>query len=280
MRYAIDSPILGDYSSARTLGELALVAEESGWDGFFIWDHLTLDGTKPIVDPWVALSVMASMTTRIRIGTAVTPIPRRRPWKLARETVSVDHLSGGRLTLGVGLGSPANTEYERFGEEGDIKIRAAKLDEGLDVLTGLWTGKTFSYRGDHFLVDEARFLPSPVQSPRIPIWVGATWPNKAPLRRAARWDGVYPIYWEGSVNAMSPAILKTIIEYIGEYREGGQAFDAVAGGADMDGDRSKLEDNAMAYAEAGATWYAAPIGPQVGNIDEAKAWIQEGQPKA
>ena len=119
MRYAIDSPILGDYSSARTLGELAFVAEESGWDGFFIWDHLTLDGTKPIVDPWVALSVMASMTTRIRIGTAVTPIPRRRPWKLARETVSVDHLSGGRLTLGVGLGDPANTEYERFGEEGE-----------------------------------------------------------------------------------------------------------------------------------------------------------------
>ena len=209
MLYAIDSPISGDYSDPRLLGELAYLAEQSGWDGFFIWDHLSLEGTQPIVDPWVALSVMAARTERIRIGTAVTPIPRRRPWRLARETASVDRLSGGRLTLGVGLGEPADSEYERFGEDGSLKTRAAKLDEGLDVLTGLWSGEPFSYHGEHFRVEGARFLPRPVQQPRIPIWVGGQWPNRPPWRRAARWDGVYPIYWQGEVNAMTPEILKT-----------------------------------------------------------------------
>ena len=181
MLYAIDSPISGDYSDPRLLGELAHLAEQSGWDGFFIWDHLSIDGMQPVVDPWVALSVMAARTERIRIGTAVTPIPRRRPWKLARETVSVDRLSGGRLTLGVGLGEPADSEYERFGEDGALRTRAAKLDEGLDVLTGLWSGEPFSYQGEHFRVDGACFLPKPVQRPRIPIWAGGQWPNRAPL---------------------------------------------------------------------------------------------------
>ena len=278
MRYAIDSPISGDYSDARLLGEMAHVAEQSGWDGFFIWDHLSLDGTQPIVDPWIALSVIAMRTERIRIGTGVTPIPRRRPWKLARETISVDHLSGGRLTLGVGLGDPADTEFERFGEDGGLKARAAKLDEGLEVLTGLWSGESFSYRGDHFQVDEARFLPRPIQSPRIPIWVGGNWPNKAPLRRAARWDGVYPIYWEGDVVAMTPEILNTIVRYIAEHRGREGDFDVVAPGADQGKDRSRIEDLASAYGEAGATWYAAPIGPKLGAVADVKAWIAAGPP--
>ena len=280
MLYAIDSPISGDYSDPRLLGELAHLAEQSGWDGFFIWDHLSPEGKHPIVDPCVALSVIAARTRRIRIGTAVTPIPRRRPWKLARETVSLDRLSDGRFTLGVGLGEPADSEYERFGEDGGLRTRAAKLDEGLDVLTGLWSGEPFSYRGEHFRVDGARFLPTPVQRPRIPIWVGGQWPNRPPWRRAARWDGVYPIYWKGEVNAMTPEILKTIVEYVAEDRGDRGPFDVVAPGALLGLDRTRLDDTASAYAEAGATWYAAPIGPKVGAVSDVKTWIAEGPPRA
>ena len=140
MRFGIDVPNIGDYSDPLTLADLALVAEESGWEGFFIWDHLSLGLDVPIADPWVVLAAIAMRTQRIRIGTMVTPLPRRRPWKLARETVSVDHLSGGRLTLGIGVGDPSDKEFEPFGEEGSRKIRARMLDEGLDVLAGLWSG--------------------------------------------------------------------------------------------------------------------------------------------
>ena len=147
------------------------------------------------------------------------------------------------------------------------------------MLTGLWSGEPFSYQGEHFRVEGARFLPRPVQQPRIPIWVGGQWPNRAPWRRAARWDGVYPIYWQGEVNAMTPQILKTIVDYVGEHRGDRGPFDVVAPGALLGLDRTRLDDTAAAYAEAGATWYAAPIGPKMGTVPEVKAWITEGPPR-
>lgn len=146
---------------ARNLADLAKKAEDSGWDGFFIFDHILAQKPTryPMVEPWVALSAIALNTTQIKIGTSVTPIPRRRPWKLARETVSLDHLSNGRLIISVGLGYPPDVEYGSFNEEIDTKIRAKKLDEGLEVLFGLWTGKIFSFQGEHFQIDEVKFLP-------------------------------------------------------------------------------------------------------------------------
>ena len=144
------------------------------------------------------------------------------------------------------------------------------------MLTGLWSGEPFSYQGEHFRVDGACFLPKPVQRPRIPIWAGGQWPNRAPLRRAARWDGVYPIYWKGEVNAMTPEILKAIVEYVGEHRGDMESFDVVAAGALLGLDRTRLDDTAAAYAEVGATWYAAPIGPNMGAVADVKAWIAEG----
>ena len=131
MRFGVDVPIKGEYFDPRVLADLAYAAEESGWDGFFVWDHISLGLSEAICDPWVALSAIALRTQRIRIGPMVTPLPRRRPWKLARETVTIDHLSSGRLTLGVGIGSPADVEFESFGDEGDVKMRGAMLDEGL-----------------------------------------------------------------------------------------------------------------------------------------------------
>jgi len=150
MQYGIYLPNFGDEISPRALADLACEAEEAGWDGFFLWDHILYSKTQKLrmVDPWIVLAAMAMKTERIRLGTSVTPLPRRRPWKLARETVTLDHLSNGRLILSVGLGEPGDAEFGQFGEETDVKVRATKLDEGLDVLAGLWRGKSFSHQGN------------------------------------------------------------------------------------------------------------------------------------
>ena len=272
-------PNYGDYFDPRTLADLAHEAEQSGWDGFFLWDTLWAGVTEPMVDPWVALAAIAMRTERIRIGPMVTPLPRRRPWKLARETVSIDHLSGGRLTLGVGLGSPPDTEFEQFGEDGDAKLRAGLLDEGLDVLTGLWSGVPFSYGGDHYRLRETEFAPRPVQRPRIPIWVGGVWPNKAPLRRAARWDGVFPIFMEDN-SAMTPAIMKQVVAYTAKHRQSDAPFDVVASGKAPRDDPGSEAALAAAFADAGATWFVTSIGPALGSVEDSRARIRRGPPRA
>ena len=197
MQFGLYMPNYGVFGHARRLAELAKEAENAGWDGLFLWDHIALhapeDPALAVVDPWVALAAMAMSTQTIRLGTTVTPLPRRRPWKVAREAVSVDRLSRGRLTLGVGIGL-GSAEWANLGEKTDLRVRGQMLDEALDILVGLWSGKPFHYAGKHYRVQEAHFLPTPVQIPRIPIWVGGFWPNKAPFRRMARWDGMFPLF--------------------------------------------------------------------------------------
>jgi alkanesulfonate monooxygenase SsuD/methylene tetrahydromethanopterin reductase-like flavin-dependent oxidoreductase (luciferase family) len=153
VRYGVSVPNFGVGVDARAIGELAREAEESGWDGFFLWDHLLAfsPGPVPVVDPWVALTAVTLSTSRVWLGPMVTPLPRRRPAKLARETASLDHLSGGRLILGVGIGAMPY-EYDYLGEEADMRVRGAMLDEGLEVLTGLWSGEPFGHRGEHYRV--------------------------------------------------------------------------------------------------------------------------------
>src|SRR5215217_2017806 len=164
MRFGVFLPNFGPFGDPDGLVNLALAAERSGWQGFFIWDHIQLDGSAgPIVDPWVALTAVAAATSTLRIGTMITPLARRRPWKVARETVTLDRFSGGRFTLGVGLGEPAQDEFGSFGEPTDPKVRAAMLDEALEVLTRLWSGETVSFAGRHYRVDEVAFQPTPAQ---------------------------------------------------------------------------------------------------------------------
>jgi len=153
-------------------------------------------------------------TEKIRLGIMVTSLSRRRPWMVVRETVSLEHLSNGRLILGVGLGDPAQWEYGSFGEDVNPIARAKQLDESLEILVGLWSGEPFQFCGDHYQLDEMVFLPTPLQKPRIPIWVGGFWPNKPPLRRAARYEGTFP----GSMQALSPEDWRIIKAYIGEHR--------------------------------------------------------------
>lgn len=202
MRYGISLPNGGECATPQFLLELTALAEEADWEGIFLEDYIcyTNDAypvaAPPTIDPWVALAALALQTKRVLLGTMVTPLPRRRPWKLAREAASVDALSQGRLIVGVGSGDVREPGFSHVGEERDAKRRAELLDEGLAILAGLWRGEPFSYQGTHYRVDEVAFLCRPVQQPRIPIWVGGGWLNKGSVQRALCWDGAI-LYKEG-----------------------------------------------------------------------------------
>ena len=277
MKYGIYLPNFGEEISARSLANLAAEAEGAGWHGFFIWDHILHSKSmrSPMVDPWVALAAMAMETEHIRIGTTVTPVARRRPWKLARETVTLDHLSKGRLTLTVGLGDPPNAEFSNFGEESDTRIRAAKLDEGLQILVGLWSGKAFSFQGEQFRIEKTVFRPPAYQSPRIPIWVGGVWPNKAPFRRAARWDGAFPLKGGGRLSGKD---LQEIRVYIERHRESAEGFDLVMMGYTPGDNREKAYMITRPYIAAGMTWWLESLFRVKNSYSEMLARIRQGPP--
>jgi len=265
MKYAVHLPHFGPFGDARVLAGLARDAENAGWDGFFIWDHIAGGGrwSDVMVDPWVALAAIALQTGRIRIGAMVTPLPRRRPVKVARETVSVDHLSGGRLVFGVGIGG-GTAEYDDLGEEPDRRVRGAMLDEGLDVLTGLWRGERFSYDGQYYHIQDTRFLPPPVQQPRIPIWVAGKWPNRAPMRRAVRWDGAFPLFFtEGEEERVEIQACMDYLRSLGDLPPG---FDILYSGHRTPGDDpARAAEIVARFAAFGFTWWLEMIGPlQVG----------------
>ena len=279
LRFGLYLPNFGEGAYARTLAELALESEDAGWDGFFLWDHVMYSNPQhsPMVDSLTALAAIAAKTKRIRLGTTVTPLPRRRPWIVARQTVTLDHLSNGRLILGVGSGNPAYADFQMFGESGDEKNRAEKLDEALEILTGLWTGKQFSYKGKHYAIEKARFLPATKQKPRIPIWVGGFWPNKAPFRRAAKYDGVIPLKLASPIEP-EPRDLRNILAYIKKHRKSTGPFDAAVIGW---GTRKSHTENARKiqhFAEAGMTWWLESLFLQRNSLKEMKRIIRKGPP--
>jgi alkanesulfonate monooxygenase SsuD/methylene tetrahydromethanopterin reductase-like flavin-dependent oxidoreductase (luciferase family) len=228
----------------RVMAGVAAAAEERGWDGLYVWDHIIYrEPVRAVADPWIVLSAIASATSKLRLGPLVTPLARRRVQKLARETATLDLLSGGRLTLGVGLGSDNSGELGPFGEELDPRKRAVLLDDGLDRLAAMWGGE---------------FEPAPVQQPRIPVWVAARWPNRRPVRRAVRWDGLFPIEMPG------PEALAELAQETAEAR-GGEPFDLVA-------EIAPGEDPGP-WAQAGATWVLTGFGrqPRLAAVREAIA---------
>jgi alkanesulfonate monooxygenase SsuD/methylene tetrahydromethanopterin reductase-like flavin-dependent oxidoreductase (luciferase family) len=230
------------------LVDLAVRAEAGGWDGVFLWDHIVhRPPVRAVADPWVALSAIAARTERLRLGPMVTPLSRRRVQKVARETVTLDRLSGGRLTLGVGLGSSNTRELEPFGEATDPRERARLLDEGLTQLASLWDGE---------------FEPPPVQQPRIPVWVAARWPHRRPVRRAVQWDGLFPIELPG------PEALAELADEIAAQRP------ADAGPFDLVVEIEPGEDPEP-WRQAGATWVLTGFGRQP-RADEVRAAIAAG----
>jgi alkanesulfonate monooxygenase SsuD/methylene tetrahydromethanopterin reductase-like flavin-dependent oxidoreductase (luciferase family) len=250
------------------LAELGVEAERAGFDGFFLWDHIVFSNTgegPPIVDPWLVLAVVAARTTRIRLGTMITPVPRRRPWQLAKETTTLDRLSNGRLILGVGIGSPAYGDFGIFHEPADERVRAELLDEGLDILAGLWSGERFSYQGRHFTLDPVRFTPTPVQRPRIPVWVGGVLPAARPIARAARWDGMVPIrFAERALVRPSAADMADAGAKIAAARAAAGSpaeFDLVVW-AEVAEVPAQVPEIARPYQDSGVTWWIETAKPE------------------
>lgn len=224
----------------RDLVEHAVAAEDAGWDGVFVSDTLPT----PFPDPWVVLAGIASRTTDLTLGTWVTPLPRRDPWQVAQEVGTLDQLSGGRVILGAGLGNAE--EYEPFGSEYVPRDLAARFDESLDVITGLWQGEPFSYDGDHFQLEDATVEPLPVQRPRVPILTAGFWPRKNPISRGARWDGLMPVT-ENYPDSFTESELHEMMDY---YRELGGDGDVL-----VPIDYRNTPDGFLEICEeAGVTW--------------------------
>jgi len=278
-RCAIGVPNVGSFGDPSLLVNLAVAAEEHGWDGFFVWDHLLWwDPEWYVADPLVVIAAVAARTARIRIGILVNLLARRRAGKVAREAVTLDHLSQGRLVFGAGLGSRVE-EFTAFGEPGEAKERAARLDESLDLLDALWTGAPVTFRGEYLTATDVTMLPRPVQRPRIPIWCGGRWPVKAPFRRAARWDGVMPTHTEyGLGETMPPDELLAVVRYTRDHRTAPGPFDVVLEGRTDGTAPDRGGAHLLPYVGAGLTWWIEALGWWRGTPADAMTRITQGPP--
>lgn len=278
MKYAFDVANFGPYADPRVLADLARRAEDAGWDGFFIWDHIQVSWPDAVGDPTVQLAAIAMATSRIRFGPMVTPLPRRHPWKFAREAATLDHLSGGRLILGIGLGGDWFTELSTFGYPVDDLTRGEILDEGLAIVSGLLTGEPFSFAGKHYTIKPTQFMPKPVQ-PRIPIWIAGTWPRPRPFRRAARYDGVVPMS-SNIEKDLSTDDVRAIARFIKEHRAGNGPYDIMHAGDTAGKSKREAADIVAPFIEAGATWWNESPLPWKTTLDDVRARIDAGPPRA
>ena len=255
MKHGLSLPNKGDYNDIHRLVKLATLAEESGWDGFFLWDHIA-SGIGPHVDPWIATAAIAAHTSKIRLGLLITPLSRRRPWKVAREIVSLDHLSGGRMVLGAGLGDFREKEFRSFGEVVDPHTRGQMLDEALEIVTGLQSGQRFSYSGSYYQFKETVFNPKPVQLPRVPVWIAGQWPNTPPFRRGAKWDGIVPLArGRAKQNFLTPSEIREIQDYLSRFRSSSEPIDICLSGSLPGVNRSEDTARLAPYVGLGVSWW-------------------------
>lgn len=275
MKYGFTIPSDG----IHTIVELAVEAEAAGWDAAFYWDGINIHD-HPGYDPWVTMAAMAVRTERVRLGAMVSPLARRRPWKVARETVSLDLLSNGRLVLPVGLGALDDGGFVKVGEPTDRKTRAELLDESLEILTGLWSGEPFHYDGKHYHLEEMTFLPKPVQSPRIPIWVVAAWPSERSMARAMRYDGLLPnVIVDGKQQDITPDHIRAMASYVAERRALATPFDIVMEGETPGDDPARAAAIVRPFAEAGATWWNETRWSAMDDIELVRTRIRQGPPR-
>jgi alkanesulfonate monooxygenase SsuD/methylene tetrahydromethanopterin reductase-like flavin-dependent oxidoreductase (luciferase family) len=271
MRTGIFVAPFGELADVRVLAQIAAGAEAAGWDGFFIWDHVQTHGSLDVADPWIALTAAALSTERVALGALVTPLARRRPWDLARQIAVLDRLSGGRMVLGAGLGGDGRREFSAFGEELDPKARAKLLDEALELVVELWRGEPVDHDGAAFTLTGAQVLPTPEQQPRPPVWLACRHPNKVPLRRAARYDGVFPISDDGPLGG---AEVREILAVVAEHRAADAgSFDVViTNHAPPDAGR------AAELAAAGATWWLQGFSDRPA-LEDVRAAALDGPPQ-
>jgi alkanesulfonate monooxygenase SsuD/methylene tetrahydromethanopterin reductase-like flavin-dependent oxidoreductase (luciferase family) len=262
LRAGLYVPPFDELADPLVIARLAAEAEERGWHGVFVWDHLRWNPpVRQVADPWITLAAVATATERVRFGPLVTPLARRRPVKVARETATLDRLSGGRLILGVGLGSDRfGEEYSRTGEQLDDRVRGQMLDESLAVLRAAWTGEPVHHHGGHYTVDGIQFLPRPVQDPGVPVWVAGYPGNRKPLRRAARHDGYFP------VDVAHPDQLAELVGALGTVPPGYDVAVALPPGTDP-----------APYGEAGATWWLTDFDPpERVRLDTVRGVLRDG----
>ncbi|WP_460944463.1 LLM class flavin-dependent oxidoreductase [Okibacterium endophyticum] len=272
--------------------ELARLAEQSGWDGFFVWEGIWA------TDPWSTLAAAAAVTDRIRLGTMLTPVPRRRPWELAGQAMTVDRLSNGRVILSAGLGVPAEVDerFWIFEDDPGRKVRAELLDESLELLQHLWRAESFEYTGRHFRAKrtETMLPPASVQQPRIPTWVVGLWPSKKSMRRVAQYDGWIPNYAPPGASPASPQeqerlytpdIAAEAISWIRDEREAAgladRPFDVIHEGTTTGTDAAADAERVRPWADAGATWWLESDWSMPAERVEAyaRARVQAGPPQ-
>jgi alkanesulfonate monooxygenase SsuD/methylene tetrahydromethanopterin reductase-like flavin-dependent oxidoreductase (luciferase family) len=265
LRSALWVPLFDELADPSAVARLAAEAEEAGWHGFFVWDNLRWRApVRQVADPWITLAVIAAATERIRIGPMVTPLARRRPVKVAQETATLDQLSGGRLILGIGLGSDSFArELSKTGEQLDDRRRAEMLDESAAILAAAWSGEPVHHHGEHYVVDDVRLLPRPVQRPGVLVWTATLGGTIRPLRRAARHDGVF------AANLDNPDRLAEVVATIAELRPDPTAPYDVAIGVPAGTDP-------MPYAAAGATWWLPEPAPDTLSLDRVRGLLRDG----
>jgi hypothetical protein len=274
VRFGVYVPTSGEYD-VTTLVRLAREAEDLGWDGMFLWDNLvaTFDDSGVLDDTTVALTAVVLATGRIHCGPIVTPLARRRPWKVAKEMATLDRLSGGRMVLGIGSGGV--WDFAPFGETPSGPERGAVLDEALDVVTACWSGRDVHHQGRFFTADGVRMLPTPLQQPRIPIWSAGYWPGTAPFRRAARLDGVAPLRQGELFEGLAPQELVDCLAFINQHRDVVAPFDAIYFHT-VPGDGARVDE----YEQAGATWWLESTDPAVESLAQFRTRLHAGPPRS
>ncbi|MFJ3230833.1 LLM class flavin-dependent oxidoreductase [Streptomyces sp. NPDC086787] len=291
MRFSINVPNFGDFADPRNVATVAAAAEQAGWDGLFVWDHVLhrQHQGRPFGDPWMLLTAAALATSRIRLGTLLTPVPRYRPQQLARQVATLDHLSGGRVVFAAGLGGPVEDEYHSFGDASPPRLLAERLDEGLELLRRFWSGEPVNHLGRHYEVRDVTLLPATVQRPGPPVWIGGFWPRRPPMRRAARWDGAVPLF-ESARHGHVPEVAE-VREMVGYVRDQGdqrdqrtaeaeRPFEFVLGGA-TPLDAAGAKDVIGPLRDAGATWWderQVQTGPDLNRLPPVLRRVEAGPP--
>ena len=249
LRRGVYLPPFGPFGDAEVLVDLAVRAESAGWDGVFLWDHVVSD-MPPIADCWTSLAAMAVETSRIKIGATVTPVPRRRPWILARQASTVSRLSAGRLVVGVGLGSDESGDFSRFDEACSLRARSTMLDAGLEIMRSMWAGEAYTATGP-YEVD----IPAGAAEPHhIPVWMASSTQHRRVLERASRCQGIFPI----SDHTLRPEELAVIIDQLHALgRPQGENFDVIVSGNASPAWETPNPDGVdlEAMADVGATWW-------------------------
>lgn len=266
MRHGLFLPPFDELADPHRLMDLAAAAEAAGWDGMFLWDHLDYPSpVREILDPYTCLAAIATVTSTLQIGPMVTPLTRRHVAVLARQVATLDILSGGRLVLGLGLGDDADIgERSSFTEFQDSRARGRALGEGLETLTDLLSGREVTRSGEFYRVDGVKFEPAPLRPGGVPVWLAARWPHPAPLRRAAKYQGVVVI------QLRDPDDVERLRDRLRAEGADLESFEIAVWAGEI-GAR-----DAEQWERAGVTWVLRSAGPFDIRFDEVVTQVSAG----